>query len=1009
MIEVELPDGTILEVDADTPEAAAIAARNYMRKNGLLKADPGAMPAPPIAGAAPYGDNLNWNDPGYVAENTPTPRVPEPESGPLRALQVGAQGVGRGLADLAGLPVDLASMAMDAGGWAAERGARALGYEVELPRFTGRAVGGSDSIREGASAAADAAGVPAVPYDEMSGSEQLAYNVSRFGTEAVSGATGLARTATARFAQPGTTPRMGDTLLRPYVEDPAAAVARDAGAGVGAGAAVTGVDQLVPENSSFRPAADLLAVLAGGVTGAEAVDAATRVPSALARRATGGIAPEIPLDEASNPTSVRVADKTARVAQEGRSRTENEAVARSIGDEAERYRAEGLPVPTSGVLSDDPGLAGLESGVRSRNRSQFVAPDQRVQSAAIDRVAGMAPENADTTLPGRVAQQRYDAEAGAARETRSLAQGELDAASRQQLMADQEASQIGGRVAVTDPTTRMQRASGEFAENVIGQPTDTAAPNGGLRAMTREKNRLFAAPDAEVEISPLAETAQTVRDGISRLQAANMQAPVGVLDRLDKLMPRLSSETVESGLVDAAGGRITRQREKVTGGSGTASWQELSSLYADLDAVKRSARSARMSPEYLDAVDALKAGIRGIGRNLVASGTPEGQQIEAAERFFRETYAPVWGRDRPVNSVLRDKALWGEVPPDPATVLDLYKLTGKPTPTMIDDLARVVQVAKSPAEAQNAVRRYVAADLGASVVEADGRINPRKLRAWRDSRAALWGNPQFAELRQETDDLLQATLNNDRRRTELRGQVEEFAARLKAAEANETATLRRLNNSALRVLIDNEPAQAAREILSIGRGKPIERAREVRALLEDSPDALEGWQRAVSDELRRRVQTTRLTPDGDRELSLGQLIRQVDDLSPVLAEVFDPDQMNALTQARRLLEPYQRLSVRTPGGSYDRAAADLWSAVSLVNRALFGVLKGGGVTRTLKDLFGRIYQNDEEAVNALLVRMMTDPDLAQHLLRRPVDEVGTPIWNKRLFQMIGLQEATSEE
>ena len=79
---------------------------------------------------------------------------------------------------------------------------------------------------------------------------------------------------------------------------------------------------------------------------------------------------------------------------------------------------------------------------------------------------------------------------------------------------------------------------------------------------------------------------------------------------------------------------------------------------------------------------------------------------------------------------------------------------------------------------------------------------------------------------------------------------------------------------------------------------------------------------------------------------------------------------------------------------------NLARALELGLKAHFGVLKGGGVYRTLK-VASSLGRNDMAAVERLVARMMFDPELASHLLTRKVQEAGTPAWNARLQKISG--------
>lgn len=73
-------------------------------------------------------------------------------------------------------------------------------------------------------------------------------------------------------------------------------------------------------------------------------------------------------------------------------------------------------------------------------------------------------------------------------------------------------------------------------------------------------------------------------------------------------------------------------------------------------------------------------------------------------------------------------------------------------------------------------------------------------------------------------------------------------------------------------------------------------------------------------------------------------------------------------------------------------SADMWKLLEVGLKAHYGVLKGGGVLRTLK--IATSFDADEASeAQRLVTRMMFDPELASHLLTREVKDVGAPAWN----------------
>src|SRR5262249_14150024 len=99
----------------------------------------------------------------------------------------------------------------------------------------------------------DTVGLPFYDPETMSNSEKLAYDMNRFGTQAVGIGSMLARRAPQVAAQvvpsQTRTGRVADAFARPYAENASRAHIGDAVGGVGAGIGVNAADNLVPEDA----------------------------------------------------------------------------------------------------------------------------------------------------------------------------------------------------------------------------------------------------------------------------------------------------------------------------------------------------------------------------------------------------------------------------------------------------------------------------------------------------------------------------------------------------------------------------------------------------------------------------------------------------------------------------------------------------------------------------------------------------------------------------------------
>jgi hypothetical protein len=90
----------------------------------------------------------------------------------------------------------------------------------------------------------------------------------------------------------------------------------------------------------------------------------------------------------------------------------------------------------------------------------------------------------------------------------------------------------------------------------------------------------------------------------------------------------------------------------------------------------------------------------------------------------------------------------------------------------------------------------------------------------------------------------------------------------------------------------------------------------------------------------------------------------------------EPDKMNALVRAQKMLEP---LAKQTGPASSAKPAGDdygsLWKVVEVALKGMYGILKGGGMVRTMK-LATSFGADDAAQAQRLVTRMMFDRELA---------------------------------
>lgn len=971
MIEVELPDGRILEVDAVDEAGAARAAKAFLDR------EKGAQPAPSPVMAQPQTPDIpSPQQTAGIAIPTPGgPAMPETTtalgrqlSNANRSLQIGAQGAGRGAAELAGAPVDLATAALNAAGWLANKAG------VSAPQIT-RPVGGSQQISDLGAAAMDAIGVKPIEESDMSTGERLGYNINRMGVQGAAGSAAGTRMAVNRVTQGQTAPRLGDSFARPYIDDAARTTTGDAAASVGAATGLTGAQEVAPDSALAQAAATVL----GGIGGATAA-APRAVPGAIAGYVKGKMASDIPYDPQTPlaPTSNRVADKAAEILR-GQA-LDPDAAAANIAQRSADFAAEGLPQPTSGLASRDPGLISAEKAARSRNAPAFIARDQQLQSAAADSVAEARPAGTPKGDANRGAQRYAESEAAAQRSAAQSAQKTAEAR-----LADAKQRLDAAQQAETTTSAPIAAQRGDAKAGAASQNLDRVV-TGELAGRTKAKNAKFDAVDpdkkAMMSAGPIAKTAADIQRQVGALTPEASGVPREFIAKLERLAAKPADAMAP-----------------LTGAKGAAAKPvSLGDMIESRKYLNTAADKAQQAGNY-DLATNLRTLKRQVNEQIDAA-----PQSAEAQRYYREEYAPFFTigpgrvfRDR----VQRDSTGRTALPPSQVASFWLNN-----TEENAAHLSRILHASANRAEGEAAVRNFLISDL-AKTVDQSGKVNLPMVAKWVENNAGVLGH--FPAVKQEVDQFRAAIQGAKGAQSALKGEVENLAAAVRQAERGVAGTEKAINDGMLGVLLNNSPENAARAV--IGSSDPVRTAREMNRLLDRAPPNIrqgvkDSWAAAVADHIAGKIRTTRETPDGSDAVGYAALVRQMKNNEAIYAEIFrdQPGAMNALRRAQKALEPMSGLSTQATRGSPTAENMAGWDRLEVALKAYYGVLEGGGKLRTLKIMARKLMPNDDMFVGRLVERALLEPRIAEALFARQPKAAATPGWNARLTQALGITE-----
>jgi hypothetical protein len=901
----------------------------------------------------------------------PQPQAPAESTGAMRGLKIGLQGAGRGLAEVAGAPVDLTTAALNAGITGVNLASRVIGYDTNLPTIQ-RPFGGSQQIADVASSAAQAAGYEPVTPTGLR--ESVAYNTNRFGANAAGtvgalfGAPALAARVAGRAPAPTATPSAVETLRAPYREAPVQTLIGDVGASAGAGATTGAIDTVIPESIRndpvYGPMLALPATLVGATGGGVAAQLGAAGAQKAARAATDWAAGNSIqyVDPATGmPFNPRDLDTAATVVQGQAS--DPRLAAENIAAYRQRLGELTVPpsdasTPTAGLVSGDTGLIAAENRARTRDGVRFTDQDRRVNAAALDEAERLAPA-ANPELVAAEA-QRVAAERMAAEEA---------AVARAQRGVD--------RLAATRAGQGEELRQWGALEDSARQRLDQAVVEQSLQPMTAEKTRQFQqVPDGPMFSRPVVDAADEIVRNAERLPPG-AQADIVPQARVDDILQNYVSRRED-------GTRVGRGYRNID-------YNTVNQLRALLSSDVAQARKALASPPYIENLERLRSALSQMTETMPAAA--------AANQHFRDVYAAVWGRQNPTAYEFRqrynqDPLNRSRTPPD-ATASTFVRPNDRQA---AEELGRIFQSTPDPAAAQAAARDYLMADLArrGGAVNSRGMLNPAALRRWADD------NRFNLDLVPGLRDEVQGLLGRAQRGEAMAGQ---FTENLRNAQRTQRMTEDDINRSVLGRVIGADPTNVVSTILQ-GRN-PVADTRRLLRDIGGNADAREGLKAAVRDYLMERGTTSAVqnTPDGRNPVSFAKLDALFKQHEDVLAQVYSPAEMNRLRAMHELLRPLTAKGLQATAGS---PTAERVSAVGqLIEAGLkikYGMLKGGGLTRIFKQVVNAM-PSDGEQVNRLLAEFWFNPKLAQHMLTRDVRAVGSQWWNGKLFRLLGLEEA----
>lgn len=942
---------------------------------------------------------------------------PLPQAAPEAKANVSpsTQGGLRAVADTLGMPVDLASMAVNSVAAPLNAGLRLLGGATapQIPSITEPFLG-SEFLAKSANKAGEALGARTAEPDSMGFGDRVAYEGTRLGAGALTGATearalsnvskagsvvnSLAKairepyTEAAQRAASMPSGSLGETVAKAYQH--ARPYVQDAAMGLGAGSGIAAVQETPLKDS---PIANMVASILGGGVGSSSLRTAEspgRMLSSVVKRYTPD--KESGLGTFGVPVSKALAERVARVVQ---GETLNpKLAAQAIGDRTAEYTAGGYApheMPTTGLMSDDAGLVALERAYRGRSdtKAGFAKQDKATATKVGTDIKNLADPTADPRAATNYAND-------AANKRELAAQSRIETAQIKKDRAGREEQRLGTRV--TSPPKSEAAASRDLDQAVVEK---------GLRPSQETRSKLYTERDKAAsnmvipikEYSALSESVKTANEGVftGANQARDLTSSLGSRITKDKESkePRWTGKPVTVGEFTKSAPAVSNEIKSASGANPN---------------LNRKAAFEKVQKFTNETIP-----------NLVeASGDMEAAAASrAATKFDKESFFPTYGRgetQRFREDLNADPDYQNPKPdglrsntPASATASRFLKSGPNGSTELAADLRRAIDSSQTPQQGYEAARNVILARM-ANVVDDTGKVNIARLKKFiLDNDGVFEGlGVQGAGIRQE----LQNTLKDAQGRA---AKTSSMTQELESARLAQQTGQRELDSSTLGQIRNRDPAGMAKTVLN--SRDPAKAMAEAKALFASDPAAAAGFKRAITDEIHAKVTNPAGTSIDDWAASFSKLAKTDQKrFDEVLSQLYSPDERAALYRGRQIMANLNNRSLRGTVGS--NTAEDLNASLSVplplqvMWRLHRGQIAGGGEIKGINQALKLISPALEYVpgvsaaakADALLKRAWHDPALMKHLLTMPTSAGGYPAWNKTLNRLMGLGAAARE-
>lgn len=624
--------------------------------------------------------------------------------------------------------------------------------------------------------------------------------------------------------------------------------------------------------------------------------------------------------------------------------------------------------PTTGTISKNIGLIGLEKGLASKAETSGFFFDRKVSNIK--------------TLNQELDKLRI--RPGASISSQDFVQATLKEKDIKIREAQDDLSELINDLQNSFPSGMKSQASLRLDKNISDE----------LVRVTNQKNDLYKAidPNLELKIDP------------------NLKVDVQGIDK--SLKEVLKEITSKQGTIDPTPARIKsfsfiRDLENYLKGNKIPKnkiigfvpvqqkikpQKERSLSYGDLqnirpylsDAIRESRGDIKLGGEVANRLGQLKEVVDNLVEEIAKRDDAFGQRAKRAFDFYKNTFVPKFRTSVGNEFARKYKQGAAAIPSSQLASKFIYPNKGGALEAA-ENLKKIIEGSENEVTAVAAVRDYLISDLANYITGTKNNLIPARIRKFKENYQEIL--KRFPSIKKEIDQF-EANFGKKVK------SIEDFQQKFDNARGllSDKTRLRQL--TAAELFLNKNPVQAVATVFSSPNPKQL--MQETLSFLKQdkSGDAVEGFKKAISEYIDQSTRGNPLPGDIDGYYIKKSIIEGLynnKSTKEALELIYSPQEIKILKDVRDQLVFFDAINAQVVSGSPTQPLTEATNKLRIVLASWYGIVKGRGVFAISNWLSGVLGFKPSEVAEKILVDAMLDPELAIKMLQEDLPKNAVPL------------------